>query len=201
MDKSANNKYEIHELIKNRWSPRSFKPVTLEKEKILSLFEAARWAPSSYNEQPWHFIIASREDEQEFDKLLSCLVEFNKEWAKDASLLIITVARSNSIHSNKPNKHAWHDIGLAAANLTIQAGNLGLYVHQIGGFDAEKTTQVFNIPEGYEPVSAIAVGYKDDPDKLNDSLKKSETAVRKRKELEEFIFEGEWGKTTKLLNH
>ena len=134
MEKPADNQYPIHELIKQRWSPLAFNIRPVEPEKIASLLEAARWAASCFNEQPWFFIVATQDNAQEYEKLFSCLVEANQTWAKDAPLLMLSVAKLSFTRNNKPNRHALHDLGFAVGNLTLQAQALGLFVHQMGGF-------------------------------------------------------------------
>ena len=165
-----------------------------------SLLEAARWAPSSYNEQPWSFIIATKEHADDFKRLLSCLTPGNQSWAQNAPTLIISVAKLTFDRNGKPNRHAYHDIGLAAAQLTLQATALGLSVHQMAGIDMEKTRGVYAIPEGYDPVTGIAVGYPSDPDKMTEEIRSRELAPRHRKTLEAFVFSGTWGQKYSLVS-
>jgi nitroreductase len=159
------------------------------------LLEAARWAPSSSNEQPWSFIVASKEEPAEFARMLGCLVEFNQSWAKEAPVLLLSIARLNFASSGKPNRHALHDVGQAIASLTVQAMAEGLFVHQMAGFDAEKARREFAIPEGYEPVAVAAIGYLGDANSLPDKLRERELAPRQRKPLKEFVYEGTWGQS------
>ncbi|MEA5536498.1 nitroreductase family protein [Crocosphaera sp. XPORK-15E] len=193
MEKPAQNQYPLHELIKQRWSPLAFNSRPVEPEKIGSLLEAARWAASCYNDQPWFFIIATQDNPKEFEKLLNCLVEGNKKWAKDAPILMISVARLSFKHNNKSNRHALHDVGLAMGNLTLQAQSLGLFLHQMGGFDGEKAKEIYHIPENYEPVAAIAIGYPGNVNQLESDLQERELSPRNRKPLEEFVFQDDWG--------
>lgn len=195
MEKPANNQYPIHELIKQRWSPLAFNSRPIEPEKIGSLLEAARWAASCFNEQPWFFIVATQDNTQEYEKLLSCLVEANKKWAKDAPLLILSVAKLSFDRNNKPNRHALHDVGLAVGNLTLQAQSFGLFVHQMGGFDADKAINLYHIPQGYEPVAAIAVGYPGNVNQLDPDLQERQLSPRTRKPLKDFIFRDRWGQS------
>jgi nitroreductase len=132
-------------------------------EELRSLLEAARWAASSYNQQPWHFIVATKEDPRVYERLLGCIVPANALWAGKAPVLMLTVAKLTYDANGAPNRHALHDVGQATANLSLQATALGLAVHQMGGFDMERAREEFSIPEGYEPVAAIAVGYPGDP--------------------------------------
>ncbi len=142
--------------------------------------EAPRWTASSYNEQPWHFIVATQENPTEFNQLLSCLVEANQVWAKHAPVLMIAVAKLNFEKNGNPNCHAFYDVGAAVCSLTIQATSLGLFVHQMGGFEASKTRELYKIPEGYEPITVIAIGYPGDPQTLPEKYQQQEFAPRQR---------------------
>ena len=195
MEKPAENQYPIHELIRQRWSPVAFNTRPIEPEKIASLLEAARWAASCFNEQPWSFIVATQDNTQEYEKLFSCLVEANQKWAKDAPLLILSVAKLSFARNNKPNRHALHDLGFAVGNLTLQAQSFGLFVHQMGGFDADKARTLYNIPDDYEPVAAIAVGYPGNITQLEEDLQQRELSPRSRKPLTDFVFQGTWNQS------
>ncbi len=192
MEKPADAKYPINDLIKRRWSPRAFSAKMVEPEALQSLMEAARWAPSSFNEQPWSFIIATKADQIEYDRLLKCLVEFNQSWAKAAPVLMLSIARLNFEKNGKENRHAFHDVGLAAENLTIQAASLGLVVHQMAGFDLDKARETYHIPHSHSPVAAIAIGYPGDAQSLSEEIRKMESAPRTRKPLANFVFSQEW---------
>jgi nitroreductase len=197
--KLASTKNPIHELLSQRWSPRAFCDRPVEPEKLLSLLEAARWAPSSSNEQPWRFILATRDNPAEFEKSLACLMEGNVAWAKRAYALILTVAKLKFDRSGKPNRHAFHDVGSATENLAIQATALGLVVHPMAGIYPEKAREIFGIPEGYEVVAAVAIGYPADASTLPEGLRERELAPRTRKPLEELIFTGHWGHASPLV--
>lgn len=197
-EKLAPNQYPVHDFIRRRWSPRAFADLPVEQDKLLSLLEAARWAPSSYNHQPWSFIVATKDDQTEYNRLLSTLVEFNQGWAKNAPVLILAVAKIRS-DDGKTNRHAFHDVGLAIENLVIQATALGLAVHQMAGFDVDGARKQYQIPDDYEPATALAIGYPGDPQSLADGLRDREIAPRVRKPLQEFVFSGQWGKTSSLL--
>jgi len=199
MDKLAETQYPIHELIKNRRSPLAFSGQSIEFAHLRSLLEAARWAPSSYNEQPWHFLVAVKEEHNEFARLLGCLVPGNVVWARQAAALLLSVAKLTFDANGKPNRHAFHDVGLATANLSFQATALGLALHQMGGFDATKAREEFSIPEGYEPVAAMALGYPGDAQNLPAGLRERAHTPRTRRELKEFVFTGRWGHTAPLL--
>lgn len=199
MEKSTATDYSIHELLQKRWSPLAFSEQPVEADKICSLLEAARWSASSYNEQPWRYIVANKDNQDEFDRLLACLVEANQEWAKKAPVLMISVAKLQFSKNEKDNKHAWHDVGAASTSLAIQAAALGLYVHQMAGFDPQKARETYGIPEGYEAVAAIAIGYLGDPHTLSEKLQEREFAPRQRQPLSEFVFSGKWGDRSSIL--
>jgi len=198
MEKPADMHYPIHDLLRRRWSPRAFDERLVEADKLRSLFEAARWAPSSNNEQPWRFVVASKVHETEWNRLLACLVEGNRTWAYRAPVLILSVASLNFEDDSKSNRHALHDTGMAVENLVLQAIALGLAAHQMAGFDVEKARADLKIPAGYEPVAMIAVGYPGDPNVLSDRLKQRELAPRERNAVSAFVFSGEWGKPSPL---
>jgi nitroreductase len=159
MEKPAATRYPVHELIQRRWSPVSFAAPGVPADAVGSLLEAARWAPSSFNEQPWSFFVARREEPAAFERLLETLVPANQAWARHAPLLLLSVAKTTFERNGKPNRHAWHDVGLASAQLTLQAEALGLRVHWMAGFDAAKARELLAIPEGHEPVAAAALGW------------------------------------------
>jgi nitroreductase len=192
-DQNAILEYPVHELIAKRWSGRAFSSKAVDSATIGSLLEAARWAASCSNEQPWSFLVTEKQKRSDYDRLLGCLVEFNVEWAQRAPVLILSVARLNFASSGKPNRHAWHDVGQATANLALQATALGLIAHPMAGFDIQKARDEFAIPAGHEPVAVIAVGYSGDPASLSEKLRKRELAPRQRKPLRDFAFTGTWG--------
>jgi nitroreductase len=189
----------ISDLLAHRWSPRAFADRPVDAATLRRLFEAARWAASSYNEQPWHYLVATRENPEEFQKMLACLVEFNQTWAKAAPALAISVARTRFQRDGSPNVHARHDVGAASASMSIQATELGLAVHQMAGFDAARARDTYHIPADYEPVAALAIGYPGDPASLPEALRKRETAPRTRKPVSDFVFSGDWGFTASFV--
>ena len=193
MVKPADTQHPIHDLIKRRWSPRAFSDQQIEAEKLHMLLEAARWAPSSNNEQPWRFIVANKDHETEWNRLLACLVEGNRKWAYRAPVLILSVASLNFQDDSTPNRHALHDTGMAVENLLLQATALGLATHQMAGFDVEKARADLKIPSGYEPVAMIAVGYPGDLAFLPDRLRERELQPRSRQPISEWTFSGQWG--------
>jgi nitroreductase len=189
----------VHDLIKQRHSPLAYSDRLIEPEKLRSLFEAARWASSSFNQQPWHFLIATKADSVEFERLLGCIVPGNAQWAAKAPALMLSIAKLTFDANGAPNRHALYDVGQAVASLAIQATALGLEIHQMGGFDAARARAEFSIPEGYEPVAAIAVGYPGDPESLPESLRARARAPRTRREPTEFVFTGRWGQTSPVV--
>ena len=191
----------IHELLAKRYSPRALSDKTIDTEKIVDLLEAARWAPSSMNEQPWRFVIARKEDKSDFHKILGVLNETNILWAKNASLLILTIAKLETDLSKQINKYALYDLGNAVANLTFQATSMDLFVRQMGGFNADKAIEVFSIPYDYSPVSVLAIGYKGNADNLPEFLNIRENSVRTRKNLDELAFTGKFGFPYLLSKH
>ena len=193
MEKPALSEAPIHELIRNRWSPRAFADEAIPEEDLRSLFEAARWAPSSFNEQPWAYIVATKEDKVNFEKVLGTLVEFNAVWARKASALAMAVAKLAFAENHAPNRNAQYDTGAATALLSVEATARGLVVHQMAGFDPDKARRTFAIPEGWEPLAAIAIGYPGNPDSLPSKLKDRELAPRRRKPIREFVMTGSWG--------
>lgn len=193
LDKTAPTTYNIHTLLKNRWSPRAFAPQAVEAEKINCMLEAARWSPSSSNEQPWRFIVGTNNDET-YKKIFDTLVEFNQLWAKTAPVLMLVIGNTRSLKDpSKPNNIYKYDVGQAVAYLTFQATVDGLYVHQMGGFDTKKAAEAFNVPAEFEVLTAIAVGYIGDPEVLHPNLKKMEYNARERQALEKMVFAGKFG--------
>lgn len=191
MEKFAETEHAIHELLKGRWSPRAFASQPVEREKILSLFEAARWSPSAANTQPWSFVAVTNEQPERHQKFVETLTGNNQAWAGNAPVLVLTVARPNP---DRPaaRVYAFYDLGQSVAHLNVQAEALGLQVHQMGGFDKEKARELFEIPEGYEPMTVIAIGYPGNPEELPEELRERELSARSRKQLSDFVFEGHW---------
>jgi len=189
----------IHDLLRERWSPRAFDDTPVARAVILSLLEAARWAPSSFNEQPWRFVIADRhEDGEGFARLLGALVESNQAWARFAPILGFSVAKLAWERNGRPNRHAWHDVGLAMGSLLVEATARGLSVHQMAGYDADKAKAACGLPDGFEPVAAFAVGYSTDPasvERLDERLRVREVSPRTRRSVGEFAFAGRWGRS------
>ena len=187
----------IHPYIAQRRSPRAYQSTRVDQDTIVRLLEAARWAASSRNRQPWHFIVATRDDPQEYRRLLHCLNENNQKWAQSAPVLMLVVALMEE--DGNPLRHSWYDTGLAVGNLTVQAMNDGLMLRQMGGIDRDKARLVYNIPEAYEAVCGLAIGYPADPDTLPADQRERETARRTRKSLRDFVFSGKWGRTASIV--
>lgn len=196
--KKAAADHPIHNLLADRWSPYAFAARPVPGADLRSLFEAARWAPSSYNEQPWRYIVATKDDAHEFERLLSCLVEGNQTWAKAAPVLTLGVVSLRFALNGRENRAAVHDLGLASANLLVEATARGLSVHQMIGIHPEKARETYGIPEGYEAWTALAIGYLDDSSTLVDGLRQRDLAPRRRRPLREFVFSGTWGRSSSV---
>jgi nitroreductase len=199
MRKPAPAQHPVHELIQHRWSPRAFSGQPVPSDILRSLFEAARWAPSSNNEQPWAFLVSTTDDKENHAKMLSTLVEFNQGWAKHAPVLAIAVSEMAFAKTGKPNRNAFYDTGSALAHLSMEATSRDLFVHQMAGFDPHKVIELFEIPSGWEPIAAFTIGYPGDPETLPDALRQRELAPRERKPLDSFVMGGQWGKTASFL--
>jgi nitroreductase len=197
--KLAKPQYPIHGLIAARWSPYGFSDRAVSTDDLCALFEAARWAPSSYNEQPWRYIVADQADAEEFKRVLGCLWELNQAWAQYAPVLALGVAATHFARNGKDNAAALHDLGLAAANLCLEATARGLMVHQMIGIDPEKARSTFNIPEGFQPLTALAIGYQGWPAGLKEEILARDDAPRERRPITELVFSGTWGKSSWLI--
>lgn len=193
MEKPAPVDHPVHELIRRRWSPRAFGTEPVTPEQVLTLLEAARWAASCFNDQPWSFLVGFRDDET-WQGIHDCLVPGNQAWAAAAPVLLLSVANEMFVQTGKPNRHAQHDTGQAAAHLALQATEVGLCVHQMAGFDAEAARKRFSIPPDQTPMAAIAVGPPGDADALPEALAERERAPRERVPVSTFTFTGTWGR-------
>ncbi len=197
--KQATPGYPIQVLVARRWSPYAFAERPVSHDDLRSLFEAARWAASSYNEQPWRYIVATKANPEEFERLLSCLVEGNQVWAKAAPVLSLGCTSLNFARNGNPNAAAVHDLGLASATLTLEATARGLNVHQMIGILPDKARELHRIPEGVQPVTALAIGYAADLNTLPEQLRERDLKPRTRRPLAEFVFGGEWGTASSLI--
>jgi nitroreductase len=199
MEKLADTAYPIEPVLQQRWSPRAFANCPVERDKLLRLWEAARWAASCANQQPWYFLVATKDEEAEYARLLSCLRETNQQWASHAPVLMVSVAKLAFDMNGQPNRYALHDVGLAVANLIVQATVLGLYVHQMAGFYPDKVRELYGVPDGFEPVAGLVLGYPGDPAILSEELRQREMAPRTRNPLDTFVFQGAWGQISPLV--
>lgn len=188
---------EINPLLAQRWSPRAFAEREVALDVLQQLFEAARWAPSCYNDQPWSFVIGRRGHGDGYQAILDTLVPFNQQWASTAPVLIIAICREEFSHNGKPNRHAWYDLGLAMGNLLVEATALGLHAHQMAGFDPDAAAQSLDIPAPHSAVSATALGYLGSSDRLPDDMEDKAPGERERKLSDEFVFEARFGASLK----
>lgn len=198
--KQAHLDHPVHELVSARWSPYAFADRPVSEGDLRSLFEAARWAPSSYNEQPWSYIVALKTDPEAFSRLHSCLVEGNQPWTLAAPVLAIGCTSLNFARNGKPNAAALHDLGLASANLSLEATARGLVVHQMIGIVPDRVRELYGVSEGVQPLTGLAIGYFGDPETLPDAYKQRDLAPRSRKPLSQFVFGGAWGTASSLVS-
>ena len=194
-EKPAPADHPIFELLARRWSTRAFSDRSVDRATLASLFEAARWAPSSGNGQPWSYLVATKDDHPEHERLASVLTPGNV-WAHKAPVLALSVA---TLHrADKPNRTALHDLGLANENLVIQAVSMGLAVHMMAGFHVDKARELFEIPVNHDPHAMMAIGYPGDPRSLPEDLRVKDVAPRQRKPIREFVFSGKFGELAAL---
>jgi len=172
---------QVLDLITERFSPYAFTDKQISEKDLLTLFEAAGKAASAFNEQPWRFIYALKEDEEAFKTIHECLVEGNQGWTANVPVLMITVVSKNYIKNGHPNGTAEHDLGLAVGNLSVQASAMGIHLHQMGGIIPQNAIDKLNIPEGYMPLTAIALGYYE-----------GESGVKERMAVKDIAFRGTW---------
>ncbi len=199
-EKRPSTAYPVHDLIKRRWSPVGFdRDRGIERATLLSILEAGRWAASSFNRQPWRFIVAPRENAAEFQKILSVLREGNQVWAQHAAVLMIAVVQQYQA-PNTVNRHAGHDLGQAVAQITLQALDQDIYVHQMAGFFPDKAREIYAIPEEFEPYTAIAMGYRaSEIGHLPDTYRQREAGQRERQPLSEMVYSGDWQQPADFL--
>ena len=194
MKKPAITEQPIHSILSERWSSRAYDPDQLvSQESFLSLMEAARWSPSCMGDQPWQFITFHKKDATSWTQALNCLSVGNQNWAMDASILILACARQSFSNNEKPNRWNQYDTGAACENICLQATSLGLVAHQMGGFDVEKSRQLFQIPGQYDLMSFIAIGYPLAVEKISAEALVKEKEARKRKPLREIFYTNQWG--------
>ncbi len=191
LEKIADCEHEIFALLKQRYSPRTFSEEPVKEEELHQMLEAARWAASCYNWQPWRFIHAKK-DTEAYDKIMDCLSDFNQQWAGNAPLLMLTAYKKET-PEGKENFHALHDLGQAVANMAIQGQYMGIAVHQMAGVDWKKAHEVFGVPKDFHITTAVAIGYYGgDVARLPEELKENETSPRERMPQSDFAFNGEW---------
>ena len=194
--KLAVTDHPVHALIVNRFSPYAFSEREVSVEDLRSLFEAARWAASSYNEQPWSYIVARRSDEAEHQRLLSCLVPPNQAWAKAAPVLALGVVRTSFSRNDKPNAAALHDLGAASAQLSFEATSRGIAVHQMIGILPDQARDLYGIPDHSQALTGLAIGYAADPDQAPEPYRERDETPRERKPLGNFVFSDHYGKAS-----
>ncbi len=187
--------YPIHELLLKRYSPYVFSDRVIEKAAIFSLFEAARWAPSCFNEQPWSYIVINKDHELPYASIIETMADQNSAWALTAPTIVLTIAKVAFAQNNKPNPYAWHDIGLATGAMVVQATSMGIYIHQMAAFSKEKIRVACKIPAGWDPVTCIAMGYLGENTNVPELYEKKDAEPQIRKKLSEFVYEDTWGHT------
>lgn len=192
MIKKARTDHPVQDEIASRWSPYGFSAQPVSSEELCSLFEAARWAASSYNEQPWSYLVAVRDDKEEYEKALSCLSEANRQWASIAPVLGFAVAHLRFSRNGRPNRVALHDVGMASANLCLEAAARRISIHQMAGILPERVREIYRVPPDHEVVSGLAIGYAAGPEQLADPYKQRDLAPRSRKPLSQFVFGATW---------
>jgi nitroreductase len=185
--KAASTQYHVTDLIKNRFSPRAFSDKAITLDDVNTVLEAASWAPSAMNEQPWRYHVALKSNQTGFQKLVDLLVPGNTPWAKNASALVLCTTKLTYSQNQQPNGSTFHDTGMANQNLLLQALSMDIYAHVMGGFDKEKSKQVFNISNDYQPICIIALGYLGNAETLTTGFKERELAARTRKPLAEVV--------------
>jgi len=198
--KTATTDHPVHALVRERWSPYVFSDEPVAPEELCSIFEAVRWAPSSFNEQPWRYLVATQEDPEAFEQMLSCLVEPNREWAGRAPVLALGVAMLTFSRNGKPNGVAHHDLGLAAGNLLLEATARGLWAHQMGGILPDRAQEIYAIPDDAKALTAIAIGHRGDPATAPKDLANRDNTPRTRRPLHEFVFTTNWGNPAPFVN-
>jgi nitroreductase len=199
MDNPIVTDHPVHEILAKRWSPRAFADKAVSAEDLGGVLEGARWAASSFNEQPWRYIVATRDNPAEFARVLNCLVPANIVWAQHAPVLMLGIVKTHFTLNGHPNGVAFHDLGAASTSMALEATARGLVVHQMGGILPDKAREEFAIPEGFTALTAIALGYAGEPDTLPEPLRGLETAPRTRKPLTEIAFGGAWGQPAEAV--
>jgi nitroreductase len=197
--KSAKTDHPISELLSDRWSPTAFSSRVVRDADLRSIFEAARWTASSFNEQPWRYIVAIRAHREDFAGLLSCLTDENVMWAKEVPVLALACTRLTFDRNGQPNAAAEYDLGAACASLTVEATARGLHVHQMIGILPDRARELYGIPVDVRPLTALAIGYVGDPTASPKEIRERDLAPRRRKPLSEFVYQGRWARTFCLV--
>ena len=199
--KAADPDHDILDLFTRRWSPRAFADRPVEPDKIRRMLEAARWTMSSYNEQPWRYVVASRhEDPDAYEQLLGCLAEGNQSWAKNAPVLMMAFYKKTFSRNDRENRCAPHDVGAASAAMTFQATEMDLYVHQMAGIQKDVARETYDVPDDFEPMTGLAVGYLGDPEMLSEKMESAERSPRSRKSVDAFVFGGDWDTPSDIVS-
>jgi nitroreductase len=201
--KHADADHPLADVFRERFSPRAFADRPVEPEKLRRVLEAARWAASSYNEQPWRYLVATRDRTAAFERMLGCLTEGNQAWAKGAPVLMLSFYKTHFSErgggpAGERNRCAVHDVGAASASLTYQAQLLDLYVHQMAGIQLTKIQETYDVPDGFMPMAGLALGYLGDPDDLPDAFRKGDLTPRARAPQDDFVFGTTWGEAAAL---
>lgn len=197
--KVAHPDYDVLDVFAQRWSPRAFADRPVEPEKIRRMLEAMRWTMSSYNEQPWRYVVATKGDADAYERLLHCLAEGNQSWAKQAPVLMLSFYKTTFSQNETTNRCASHDVGAASAALTFQATEMGLFVHQMAGIRPDVARETYDVPDDFEPMTGLAVGYLGDPTTLSERMQSAETSPRTRKPLDALVFGDGWGESSDLV--
>ena len=186
MERPGETDPQVLEVIRKRWSPCQFSDRAIAPATLKVMLDAARWAANSFNEQPWRYMVATKENPREFERMLACLTEPNQAWAKYVPVLMLSFAKRTFTRNGKPNRVAWHDVGAASCQLTLQAEAMGLRVHQMAGIEAGKIPAVYSVPEDFEPVAAIAIGYPGENPNLPEAIRQRDAVERTRKDTRAF---------------
>lgn len=198
-NKPADTSIPLNDLILNRWSPRAYSDRNVSREDLVAVLEAARWAASCNNIQPWRFIVTTRDDTENHQRMVNCLKPANQEWAPKASVLMIALAKLNKPNGDD-NRHAFYDTGAASALLTLEAASRGLSVRQMAGIEVDKVRETFAVPDDYGVVCGIALGYQGAADSLTQQRQEQEAAPRVRNPLADMVFHGTFGKSSPLVS-
>ncbi len=189
----ADAEFPIHDVLASRYSPFVFEDRNIPPADLRSIFEAARWAPSSFNEQPWRYVVAPKSSPEEFALLLSCLTESNQKWAKSAAVLGLACTRIVYSLNGKPNRVALHDLGLATASLIFEAMSRGVYVHPMGGILPDRARELYGVPPEFDVITGLALGYQVPGERVPAEWQQKELAGRSRRPQAETVFAGTWG--------